>query len=174
MNYVLKLFSTGAVRQTPERIIKRITEEVDSSKRNFVELGSGKGEITASIIKKLPRNAKINYYAFEIEESFNTDLKEQFPKINVINESAFSFNDKIPSDIKIDYFLCSMPLSFYSNEEIQSLLESMKNRLSNGGKIIILFHAAWLKKLLKSCLPGAESYSYLSFPPYFLIIYTDS
>ncbi len=174
MNYVLKLFTTGAVRQTPERIIKRITEEIDSSKRNFVELGSGKGEITASIIKKLPRNAKVNYYAFEIEESFNYDLKEQFPKINVINESAFTFTDKIPLDVNIDYFLCSMPLSFYSNEEIQSLMESMKSRLSDGGKIIILFHAAWLKKLLKSCLPGAESYSYLSFPPYFLIIYTNS
>ncbi len=174
MNYVLKLFTTGAVRQTPERIIKRITEEVDSSKTNFVELGAGKGEITASIIEKLQPENNINYYAFEIDESFCTDLKVQFPNINVLNESAFSLYDKIPAEIKVDYFLCSMPLSFYSNEEIQSLVESMKSRLNAEGKIIILFHAAWLKKLLKNCLPGAESYSYLSFPPYFLLIYTNS
>jgi len=49
----------------------------------------------------------------------------------------------------------------------------MKEVLSKGGRIQILFHAIWLIPVLKRALPGSKLISFATFPPYFLIDYTD-
>ena len=99
------------------------------------------------------------------------DAKSRPVEITVVQESAFDFEKFIPAD-KVDYFISSIPLSFYKNEIIEPFLEKVKAKLNPGGKLLIIFSAAWLMPLFKKHLPELEPYTFLSFPPYFMAVYT--
>jgi phospholipid N-methyltransferase len=174
MSYLPKLFSTGAIRKTPDRVITKIAEEVEiiEEETNIIEAGAGLGEITNVIQQNNTSGKKLNYYAFEIDEDSCHYLKENFPSITVLKESIFKFEDFIPPSQKLDYFISSIPLSFYKNDLITEFLQNVKLHLKDGGKIIILFTAAWLMPVLKKALPDAVSEGFLTFPPYFIIVYT--
>ncbi|MGI8599676.1 MAG: hypothetical protein ACR2KB_10500 [Chitinophagaceae bacterium] len=173
MSYLPKLFSTGAIRKTPDRVINKIADEVDffNKETSIVEAGAGLGEITNAIQQKNISGKKLNYYAFEIDEDSCDHLKENFPSLTVLKESIFNFEDFLPPSGKLDYFISSIPLSFYKNDLITDFLEKVKLHLKDDGKIIILFTAAWLMPVLKKALPNSQTEGFLTFPPYFIIIY---
>jgi phospholipid N-methyltransferase len=174
MNYLPKLFSTGAIRKTPDKVISKIADEVEkiTEETTIIEAGAGLGEITNAIQQKNTSGNKLNYYAFEIDEDSCEHLKENFPGIKILKESIFKFEDFIPPSQKLDYFISSIPLSFYKNDLITEFLQNVKLHLKDDGKIIILFTAAWLMPVLKKALPNSVSEGFLTFPPYFIIVYT--
>lgn len=173
MSYLPKLFSTGAIRKTPDRVITKIADEVEiiDDETSIVEAGAGLGEITNAIHQKNILGKKLKYYAFEIDEDSCEHLKENFPSTIVLKDSIFKFDDFLPPSTKLDYFISSIPLSFYKNDLITELLEKVKLHLKEDGKIIILFTAAWLMPVLKKALPESQSEGFLTFPPYFTIVY---
>jgi|GEM_PF-1971382 len=173
MSYLPKLFSTGAIRKTPERIIHKIANEVEGKDRvtTIVEAGVGMGEITEAVIARLTSN-NFHYYAFEIDEDSCEHLHQKFPQVNVVKESVFQFDDLLPPSEEIDYFISSIPFSFYKNDIIEAFLEKVKLHMKEDGKVIVLFTAAWLMPLFKKHFPGLQTEAFLTFPPYFLIVYT--
>jgi phospholipid N-methyltransferase len=173
MNYLLKLYKTGAVSKTPDNIVNRIVSELhtNESKVNIIELGAGKGEITSQVLQKLGQNRTLDYYAFEIDEEACTYLKLEFPQVKISNQSAFDIAHETPQNFKADFIISSIPLSFYKKEKIEELLMGLERKLREGGKIIILFSAVWLIPTLKKQLRG-RLVSFLTFPPYFLFVYT--
>ncbi|MDX5420952.1 MAG: methyltransferase domain-containing protein [Hymenobacteraceae bacterium] len=173
MNYLPKLFKTGAIRETPRRIIARIADEVSFSPgpATVVELGAGLGEITKPVINKAKDKDKLSYFAFEIDEESCQHLRRHFPQVQVISESAFEFEENIPASADIDYFISSIPLSFYKKEMIEDFLEKAKARLKPDGKLIVLFSALWLIPIFKKHLPGMKLESFFTFPPYFVVVY---
>jgi phospholipid N-methyltransferase len=173
MNYLLKLYKTGAVRKTPDKIIDRITGELYSTenKVNIIELGAGRGEITSRVLQKLSNNKTLDYYAFEIDEEACTYLKLEFPQLKISNKSAFDIAHETPQNFKADFIISSIPLSFYKKEKIKELLMGLERKLKEHGKIIILFSAFWLIPLLKKQMNG-RVVSFPTFPPYFLFVYT--
>lgn len=173
MNYLLKLYKTGAVRKTPDNIVNRIVSELhtNESKVNIIELGAGKGEITSQVLQKLGQNKALDYYAFEIDEDACTYLKLEFPQVKISNQSAFDIAHETPQNFKADFIISSIPLSFYKKEKIKELLMGLERKLKERGKIIILFSAVWLIPTLKKQLRG-RLISFLTFPPYFLFVYT--
>jgi phospholipid N-methyltransferase len=173
MNYLLKLYKTGAVRKTPERIIDRIVGELNKAEANvnIIELGAGRGEITSQVFKKLGDNRTLDYYAFEIDEEACTYLKLEFPQVKISNQSAFDIAHETPQNFKADYIISSIPLSFYKKDKIEELLIGLERKLKEHGKIIILFSAFWLIPTLRKQLHG-RLISFLTFPPYFLFVYT--
>ena len=176
MSYLPKLFSTGAIRKTPDKVIFKIADEVEinGEETTIVEAGAGLGEITSIINQKNTEGGKLNYFAFEIDEESCEHLKENFPAIQVSGSSIFNFENVLPPHLKIDYFISSIPLSFYKNDLIIEFLEKVKLHLNKNGKIIILFTAAWLLPVLKKALPNAQSEGFLTFPPYFVIVYNQN
>lgn len=174
MSYTKKIFSTGAVRKTPKRIINRIVGEVDTTRNiNVIEIGAGKGEITIPLKEKL-ETAQRNpgsVYAFEIDEIFSKELAENVNPVKVITASAFDLAKHLPEGFLANYIISSMPLSFYDRKAIKELLSGLDQLTNPGGKIIILFHAFWLIPFLKKTLPGSRVVSYATIPPYFLLIY---
>lgn len=172
MSYLPKLFTTGAIRETPKRIIDKIADEIIIAHQpaTIVEVGAGMGEITQAVKLKLNSQA-YHYFAFEIDDAASLHLKEQFPGITVISASAFDFEDSIPKETLIDYFISSIPLSFYKKELIEDFLEKIKSRLNKNGKLIVPFSAAWLLPVFKKHLPGLHYEAFLTFPPYFLAVY---
>ena len=173
MKYISRIFSTGAVRETPEKIIKKILSEIDNpNSANIIEFGAGKGEITQPVFKHIAGKTKATYHAFEIDKNFSALLKASLPAINVISEDAFEFEKSLSDDFKADYIISSMPLSFYSKPELIRFLQNVQERLNDTGKIIILFHAFWMIPFFRKQLRPIRIHRFNTLPPYFLLVFT--
>lgn len=173
MNYLAKLLTSGAIRETPKKVIECVADEIHFSPGiTIMEAGAGQGEITQAILERQKQNTPFTYYAFEIDEEACQHLSASFPQVTLVQQSVFDFEQHLPSGQKLDYFVSSIPLSFYKRETIEAFLQKVKQHLKPGGKVIIVFTAAWLMPLLKKLFPTLSSQTFLSFPPYFMIVAT--
>lgn len=170
MQYISKLFSTGAVRDTPKQVIQSIVAVIGSrSYTTVVEAGAGKGEISNAVLHSSVSVRQ--YHAFEIDTDACHYLTERFPAIEVHNSSIFDFVREISEDHLISLFVSSIPLSFYSGRKVSAFLNNIKEKLEPGGLIVIIFSAVWLIPTLKRALPNAKISAFLTFPPYFMAVY---
>ncbi len=170
MNYLNKIFSTGAVRQTPARVLNQIAALVRSDKPlSIIELGAGKGEITRVVLEKISTPEK--YLAFEIDNTYSRELASRFPQLEVLQQDAFSFRNSL-AGIRPNLIISSFPLSFYRKEKIEKLLEDIREALQPGGAFIIIFHAFWLLPHLRRKFPGSTIKVFSTLPPYFLLSFT--
>jgi phospholipid N-methyltransferase len=173
MKYISRIFRTGAVRETPEKIIQKILSEIDlADAANILEFGAGKGEITQPLARHITDKRRISYYAFEIDQEFSRLLQSSLPNIRVLSEDAFQFEKMIPGNFSADYIISSMPLSFYPKADIIRFLKSIRATVREKGKILILFHAFWLIPLFKKEFKSCRIHRFNTFPPYFLLVYT--
>lgn len=171
MNYLPKLFSTGAIRETPKKVLERITDEITPTLNPLViEFGAGMGEITEPVLQKLGA-ATPEYYAFEIDEEAASLLKEKLPQVRVLSQSALDFERYIPRERQADYIISSMPLSFFKNDVLEPFLEAVKARLKPDGRFILIFSAAWMLPVFKKHFPTLKTQAFLTFPPYFMSVY---
>jgi len=171
MNYLAKLLTSGAIRETPKKVIECVADEIQSADGLLImEAGAGQGEITQAILNRQKHDHSFNYFAFEIDDEACQHLSQLFPQINVIKQSVFDFEQHLPAGQQLDYFVSSIPLSFYKKETIEAFLQKVKQYLKPGGKVIIVFTAAWLMSLFKKQFPNLISQTFFSFPPYFMIV----
>ena len=171
MNYLAKLLTSGAIRETPKKVIECVADEIRFTEGVVImEAGAGQGEITKAILDRKQEASSFTYYAFEIDEESCQHLTETFPEITLMQQSVFDFEQHIPQHQQLDYFVSSIPLSFYKRETIEAFLEKVKQHLKPSGKVIIVFTAAWLMPLFKKEFPNLISQTFLSFPPYFMIV----
>jgi phospholipid N-methyltransferase len=173
MNYLPKLFSTGAIRETPKKVLERIAEEITPVTTHtpmVIEFGAGMGEITEPVLQKLG-SVSPDYYAFEIDEEPCAVLKEKLPTVRVLQQSALDFEQYIPQGTQADYIISSMPLSFFKNDVLEPFLEAVKRRLKPEGKFILIFSAAWMLRVYKKHFPTLKTQAFLTFPPYFMSVY---
>lgn len=171
MSYLPKLFSTGAIRETPKKVLERIADEITPTPEAMViEFGAGLGEITEPVLQQLQAN-DLQYYAFEIDEESCSQLREKLPQVSVLQKSALDFEQYIPKEVPADYIISSMPLSFFKREELNPFLAAVKKRLKPEGKLIIIFSAAWMLPVYKEHFPTLRTQAFLTFPPYFMSVY---
>lgn len=170
MSYFKNIFTTGALTKTPSRVLQRIINEiVVPDPALVIELGAGKGEITENILSKLNKPLP-PYFAFEINKDFASELRKNFKNITVLEEDALNFAKFVPNGA--DLIICSLPLSFFSKKNINSLLEKIKQKTLPGGKAIILFHAFWMIPKLQKMLTRSKLIKMPHLPPYYILIYT--
>lgn len=171
MNYLAKLLTSGAIRETPKKVIESVAEEIQFTEGVVImEAGVGQGEITRAILERKQGIDSFTYYAFEIDEESCQHLIETFPDITVVQQSVFDFEQFLPKDQQLDYFVSSIPLSFYKRETIEAFLGKVKQYLKPMGKIIIIYTAAWLMPVFKKQFPHLTSQTFFSFPPYFMVV----
>jgi len=171
MKYLSNIFTTGAVSQTPPRVLKYIQKQLPKSPpQHIIELGAGRGEITQKVIETYSSGSPLGFDAFEINSGFAAELQSSFPGITVHNHDAVSFPARVNNPA--DLIICSLPLSFLSKKDRTVLLQNMRNQLAPGGEIIILFHAVWLLWELNHTFPGAKVKWFRHLPPYLLLTYS--
>ncbi len=171
MNYLAKLLTSGAIRETPKKVIECVADEILFKEGVVImEAGAGQGEITKAILEREQGSNAFTYYAFEIDDEACQYLTETFPQITLVQQSVFDFEQFIPKGQQLDYFVSSIPLSFYKRETIEAFFDKVKQHLKPGGKAIIVFTAAWLMPLFKKQFPNLTSQTFFSFPPYFMIV----
>jgi len=172
MKYLSRILRTGAVRKTPEKIIQQILTEINlGGDMHILEFGAGNGEITQPLSQSLIQH-KMSYYAFEIDPTFSKQLRSLLPYIHVVSKDAFDFEKSIPNDFMADYIVSSMPLSFCSKPVLKGFLQNILKRLTENGKVIILFHAFWLIPLFRKQFRSCRIHRFNTLPPYFLLVFT--
>ena len=170
MSYFSKLFQTGAIRKTPTSVIAAILAEVPAAKAAcIVEFGAGQGEITYPLLEKV-RTHGGSFYAFELDRELGGALQRNAGEVSVLYEDAFRFEAFIHGG-PVDHFICALPLSFHPKAKIRGLLDSMRNRLAQGGSIVIIFNAVWLLPLFSKALPGGRLRVFPTFPVYLMYVY---
>jgi|GEM_PF-5326759 len=169
MNYTRNILTTGTVINTPARFIDLILNEIDlKPDQTILEFGPGKGGISFSVFSKLRDSPPRDYIGFEINEEFSIALREK-SKMTVITASAFDYQKHLPQDFSADIIICGLPLSYFPREQTKTFLGSLKELKKPSGKILILYHAPWLKKQISSVFPYYKFRYHISIPPYFLI-----
>lgn len=133
-----------------------------------VELGAGKGELTGILFEQY-KKASTTISAFEINPAFSSNLQKSYPTIQVFTHNALEFAEIVGEPVEL--LVCSLPLSFFPRKDRHLLLTAMKQQLRPGGKLIILFHAAWLIPQLRQTFPSAEIKWFRHLPPYLLLTY---
>lgn len=170
MSYFKNIFTTGAVSKTPMRVQEAIRRQLPvSPPSRIIELGAGKGELTGILLDQY-KNTCVKIAAFEINPAFSSDLKTNYPSIQVFTHNALEFAEVTGEPV--DLLICSLPLSFFQRTDRHTLLTSINQQLRPGGKLIILFHAVWLIPQLKRIFPSATIKWFGHLPPYLLLTYT--
>ena len=114
INFTKNLKTTGAVYKTNKKVERDLCSKIDESTKIVVEFGTGYGNVTLEILKKLPDDGKL--YTFEVNEEFVETVKQniQDPRLVVINDTAQNF-DKYVKD-KVDCFISTIPFTLIPKE----------------------------------------------------------
>jgi phosphatidylethanolamine/phosphatidyl-N-methylethanolamine N-methyltransferase len=123
-----------------------------------VELGPGTGAFTRAIQKEISPAAF--YLAVEIDKVFASHLKRQFPRVQVVNDSAESLDRHLQDfgHASADCVLSGLPWAGFKSDEQQRLLGAVVRALKPGGMMTTYAfnHVAWrsgarsFRKLLES------------------------
>jgi len=123
-----------------------------------VELGPGTGAFTRAIQKEISPAAF--YLAVEIDKVFASHLKRQFPRVQVVNDSAERLDRHLLDfgHTSADCVLSGLPWAGFKAEEQQRLLSAVIRTLKPGGMMTTYAfnHVAWrsgarsFRKLLES------------------------
>lgn len=131
---------TGAIAATSKYSVDKMLSIVDFKKDIvIVELGVGNGVVTHRIINRLGENSRL--IALEINENLfnlaNSTLAKD-DRISLHQHSAFEI-DNLLDDLgvgEVDYFISTLPLTNFSNEDNNRLMTKMRHYLKPSGRYI--------------------------------------
>src|SRR3954469_15060842 len=110
-----------------------------------VELGPGTGAFTRAIQKEISPAAF--YLAVEIDKVFASHLKRQFPRVQVVNDSAERLDRHLQDfgHASADCVLSGLPWAGFKAGEQQRLLSAVIRTLKPGGMMTTYAfnHVAW-------------------------------
>ncbi len=107
----------------------------------YIEVGVGTGVVTQELVAAgVPEE---NLYLFESEEGFIKELKEKFPKANVIHGDA-QFMQKYLTALgvgKVSRIISSLPFKSLPKSVASNILEQFDMLLKKDGKIVQFTYA---------------------------------
>ena len=114
INFTKNLKTTGAIYKTTKAVEKSLCSKIDESTKIVVEFGTGYGNITQEILRRLPDDGKL--YTFEVNEEFVASVKNtiQDPRLVVINDGAQNFDKYVEE--KVDCFISTIPFTLIPKE----------------------------------------------------------
>jgi len=114
INFTKNLKTTGAVYKTNKSVERDLCAKIDEATKIVVEFGTGYGNVTLEILKRLPDDGKL--YTFEVNKEFVETVKEtiQDPRLIVINDSAENFDKYVKE--KVDCFISTIPFTLIPKE----------------------------------------------------------
>ena len=134
-NFIRHPRATGAVFPSSPRLAEKMVSGAGlETATSVVELGPGTGAFTGAIAERL-ENPDI-YLGIELREKFAAIVKDKFPELLVVNDSA----EKIVENLrkldreKTDAIISGLPWAAFDSELQQGIMASVTDALAPGGK----------------------------------------
>jgi phosphatidylethanolamine/phosphatidyl-N-methylethanolamine N-methyltransferase len=170
---------TSAIVPSSPWLAERMLEGVQLDQAKVViEIGPGTGAFTRAIQKEISPSAF--FMAVEIDAHFATHLKRQFPRVQIINDSAERLDQHLQKfgHASADCVLSGLPWAGFKEDEQQRVLGAVVRALRPGGLMTTYAynHTAWLpggrrfRKLLQATFSEVTTTrtEWRNFPPAFV------
>jgi phospholipid N-methyltransferase len=132
--------TSGSITPSSKYLVQKCLDHVDfKTAKVILEFGVGDGVITQEILEKV--NADCQVIAIEINKNLFEYSQKKFADAENLSlhlASAFNFDEVLKKEgiDKVDYVISSLPLSLFSQEEIDDLFEKVPNHLSDKGAFV--------------------------------------
>jgi phospholipid N-methyltransferase len=138
---------TSAIIPSSPWLAERMVEGVKLNQAKVViEIGPGTGAFTRAIQKEISPSAF--FMAVELDEDFASHLKQQFPQVHIINDSAEHLDKQLQAlgHTSADCVLSGLPWAGFKSEDQQRVLGAVHRALRPGGLMTTYAynHTAWL------------------------------
>lgn len=125
---ISKIHTIGSVKPSSKFLIQKCLKDLDFTEdKIIVEFGAGSGNFTEEILQKITQNSKL--IVFETNENFYNHCLEKFkdyPNFEIHNISAEFFDQTASlANLKVDYFISSLPLSLLNQKLINSIINKV-------------------------------------------------
>lgn len=134
-NFVRHPKSTGAVFPSSRRLAEKMVDGAGlETAASVVELGPGTGAFTGAIAEHLENPG--SYLGIELREKFAAIVKDKFPHLLVVNDSA----EKIVENLreidreKADAIISGLPWATFDSQLQKRIMKSVTAALAPGGK----------------------------------------
>ena len=134
-NFVRHPKSTGAVFPSSRRLAEKMVDGAGlENAASVVELGPGTGAFTGAISERLEDPGV--YLGLELREKFAALVKDKFPQLLVVNDSA----EKIVENLRkidretADAIISGLPWAAFDSQLQKRIMSSVTAALAPGGK----------------------------------------
>ncbi|MCY7409690.1 MAG: methyltransferase [Chitinophagales bacterium] len=168
---ISKLKTVGSVVPSSPKLARAMVRKVDSHlPQIIVELGTGEGAITRSILAKMHADSYL--VAFEINELFLTSLRKiKDERLIIINDSALEINKHL-KELKLphaDIIISSLPLVMFQKRFSYKIISACHQALKKNGSYIQFHYSNLYKKLYERIFESVEvSFVLNNLPPAFV------
>ncbi|PCI85635.1 MAG: hypothetical protein COB24_12255 [Hyphomicrobiales bacterium] len=132
----------GAVMPSGKKLCRSMAQHIGVDENEiYVEVGVGTGVMTRALVEAgIPQE---NLYLFESEEGFIAELKEKFPKANVIHGDAQFLQKYLCQNGigKVSKIVSSLPFKSLPKPVAANILEQFDMILKPNGKIVQFTYA---------------------------------
>lgn len=135
---------TGAIAPSSPTLAQAMTAGLDLQRADLVvELGSGTGAITGTILRQLAPNARL--IAVELNPVFARRLTDRYSHgaVEVVQGSAEDLATLVPH--QVDVIVSGLPWTVMPHERQRRILDAAAGALSPSGRFstFAYMHAAW-------------------------------
>ena len=162
--------TTGAVASSSQHLIRKMLAPIDFSEASLiVELGTGDGCVTRSILQRMRPDASL--VAFEINPIFWKKTHEIMdPRLSLHLESATSMGKYIEPG-SVDAIVSSLPIAILPKSVKTDILENVRAVLRQGGIYIQFQYSFADLKFIRSFFPQTSlQLEVRNFPPAIIYI----
>ncbi|NEU04589.1 class I SAM-dependent methyltransferase [Clostridium senegalense] len=174
LEYITKPRTVGAVIPSSNYLAKKMIENIDFDKANYiVEYGPGTGVFTEKIIKKRKKDTAILLIEYNYE--FYTELIKKYKNISnlyIVNGSA----ENIEKYLKkynipyIDYVVSGLPFASLPKNMSSNILKNTKKFLKEDGTFITFQYTLLLKDYINKYFYNINiDKEYRNIPPAYIL-----
>lgn len=173
-NFIEKPNEVASIIPCSKYVINHIIKNIDfKNAKCIVEYGSGVGNLTAVLLKRLNPDAKL--LCFEINRKFCNFLENNIedPRFKVIYDTAKNLDFYLEEfDISnVDYVISSIPFSLINKRDKHDILQKTKNSLKKNGKFIVYQNSRHMMKYLNNYFNKiSTSLELRNIPPTFIFV----
>ena len=149
LHAIKKPLSVGAIATASPTLVSKLVAHVDSGHRVVVELGAGTGVITSALFDKGIESQRL--ISIEIDKTLAAIAQKNLPQqVDVIVGDALNLDTFFDED-QVDCIVCSLPLTFFSEQDLDKLFLGIRIVLKDRGIFIFYLYrtGVWIHRYKK-------------------------
>lgn len=148
--FIKNPLTVGALYPSSKSLAKAIvcSDKMTPQPRHAVELGPGLGQFSHQILTQF--SSLKNYWAFEVNETFQKHLKKTYPKIKTVPHCATHAHQTLSDHLgRIDFVVSGLPFANMPALTTTQVLDSCEKLLRPGGvfSTFVYIHTFLLPKM---------------------------
>lgn len=165
--------TSGTIKPSSKYLVSNCLKTLDlSNAETVVEFGPGNGCLTEKISETLSRSAQL--LSLEINQTFFEYCQSKFSahdNVLLLKESALNFDEVLKDNelSKVDVIVSSLPLTLFSEAEVNSLFSKVYKYLKAGGVFVQYQYSIGKYRKLKKTFDSVDvSLTLKNIPPAFV------